>query len=280
MLILVLVVLALAGVIMGRRAISSNLLALQANAAQEQLQTRWAALTIQKAILPHCETLLAQAQADSREPIAAAVQQLSLGTLTCTLVVGDEQAKANANALYARNGLQQMEQSVRRLLGQSGANLPVTAGMPEHPVAVSSSSVQAFGAWGQLLPDFRPEMLLPDARADRPLLADLTCWGSGKLNFKRCSAECLEEMTRGSLSLSQQDKLLSLRREVPGISLREALPQLELTDSGRKSAQDVLTDSSSCYSVWIILRSTGRSYYRLAVSEGRSGSSRPKVFVW
>ena len=287
-----LVLVALAGVIMAAAVRSSSAAVLRANSAQERLQRRWGEISLERAFGRRAEEMLSIAEIDSEGPVVACRRRFALGGMSFELIFSDEQAKANVNAIHARKGRLGLTRALQSLIGPADRGMAVSV---KHVGADSASGgeqdeglARQFRCFGQVFGRFDVAAFTApgDERRARPLEL-ITCWGDGKLNFRRCRPEVLREATAGILTAYQRDKLISMRKEIPGLSLAEALKRLELTRRRRKQAQAVLTDRSTCYSLWTIARTSNRQWYRLAIrcdAGMRDQDQQPgplvRTFVW
>ena len=280
---LALVVLALAATVASAVARRSSALALQANSQQQDLQRRWAMTSLQATFGGRIEKVLPAAEARAGGPVHWCRRRVRLNDADVELVFGDEQARANANAMYRRRGRFPLMDSLRRLL--DGSSLAWRAELVAMPSTMgnSDSPLLPFESFAQLLPDCGPTSLVEPFSDQPPPVHNISCWGDGKINFRRATQIALAEATEGILSHGERTHLLSLRREIPGLSLAEALKRLELTDRQLAEAAGLLTDHSTCYSLWIVMRTPGRCWYRLAIYRTQPDSDTSalvRTFAW
>lgn len=251
--------------------------ALQARRAGEDLQRRWGAITCQKTFLSKSEELLQQAAENAPQPVVSVPLELQLGGQTFCLIVGDEQAKANVNALYERRGKIAASQSVTALT--AGLDSPVQDLLrpslpwqrPQEKQEKRSAAAQktpAMGCLGQVFSDtVGPDQLAGTAPRFCGAAAALTCWGDGRVNFRRARLETLLEACRPDLAAGDIDGLMRLRTGNPGIGLARAMTELKLSKEKQDRAMQLLTDQSSVHSLWIITTAGTRIWYRLAVQD-------------
>jgi hypothetical protein len=282
-----LLVIALAGVIMASTARRSCLEAVRANTALEDLRRRWGAIGLQRALVGQCEQMIlaaeAEGDADRQGPVTRVERRLALTGMTWRLVVGDEQAKVNVNTISTRGGTPALTAALTELLGVEAADLAVALrpALPEQP---HGKRVRPYGSLGQVFAGDWAGAVLRSRPDDPAAIERITCWGDGRINFRRASPEALRAATAGVLDDTQRWKLLELREDIPGISLSEALKRLDLARKQRSRAAAVLADRSRCHSLWIVAETGRRSWRRLVVVEsgGRKQGSSPiaGVFVW
>src|SRR5688500_14340245 len=92
-----------------------------ARAARDELQRRWGAVSCREAVLPNAEVILARAEAARRKPVPVLLTTtIRLGGHEFELVVSDEQAKANVNAVLANADVTRAETRIRNALAGSG----------------------------------------------------------------------------------------------------------------------------------------------------------------
>jgi hypothetical protein len=284
-----------------RAALQKTLLA---SRAQEDLQRRWGVISCRAALLPKAERVLA-ASGDRTSPETRL--DVALGRQSMSLIFGDEQAKANVNLLYALGKRDGADQAVRRIVGVIGADVrvelrPILIQAPEDELnepeppkhALRSNGDEqdllelevqpAFEAWGQIFAGARPNLLL-GRRGTLPSVAgSLTCWGDGAVNVRRASSETLLRVCENVLRPAEVRKLIAARDKDPDWDLWETMDTLNLPEDRYANAEQLLTDRSACFSLWIVSRGgggEGRGWYDLAVSELAGGTAGGiKTFSW
>jgi hypothetical protein len=258
-----------------------------ASRAQADLQRRWGTLSCQATLLPKAESILAQAEEQSTDPVPVRRLQLPLGTQNFELIFTDEQAKASANLIYDTFGAADTEQRLRDLLPALGTSanirlIPVES-VPKIP------GQPAFIGYGQIFPEAQPGQLVGQDQG-QGAIDQITCFGNGTINFRRASREALQAVCLPVLNYSQIDQLLTWRKQYPQMPLAVALDQLQLSKENRDKAGSRLSDRSSCHGLWVIVTSNQRAWYHLAVAaeaaadagagaEGR-GHSRISFSEW
>ena len=278
-LILTLVVLAIAGTLLAAACRASLRKALLAARAERELQARWGMLSCRAALLPQAERVFEEQE----EPVTTIRREIRLGSQRFVLVFGDEQAKANVNTLW-RGGRAEAERAVRALTQAAGVNHQI-----ELRPAITSRTADAapddeppppFIALGQVFGDMRPEELAGINRDARSAVQNLTCWGDGTLNFTRASRAALVAVCGQHLGGADVEKLLKFRAEQPESGSADALDQLNLPEERRTAIEDLLSDSSTCYSLWIIASPGNAARYELSVIDALSDSDGPITFAW
>lgn len=241
--------------------------------SHRELQRRWGALSLERAILPVAESTLDRAQVTTHEPVAAIWREIKLGDLTFRWVLCDEQAKPNAARLLRGLGAPDAEKVLQRLLAQSSvARIKVRV-----PQAASQHAATEIVGYGQLLDATEPLALVGRDAHDGAVAARLTCWGDGRLNVRRVSARALRDVLSPPLDEISIQRLIAARQSVPRLSLHQVLDRMDLVGDQRASVAQMLCDGSTCHALWTIACIAGnQGRVRLAVSE--KGATR--VMEW
>jgi hypothetical protein len=255
---------------------------LHATRAEEDLQRRWAVTTCQAELLPRAEAVLTAAESPDGPAPAEARRDVRLGRLSFTLVFGDEQAKANVNAVYRAGGLAATEHAVRDAVASADGVSVDLRPLPDRPKADEDDDPPpAFESLGQVFGRTPPEELAEPRGANAPPAAVVTCWGDGSLNFRRAPDAAVRAACGRHLAGGQAARLLQIRAKEPGLSASDALDRLKLSDKSREALDDVLADDSTCHSLWIVSHTAGRNWYDLAVAdESGEGAARAALFSW
>lgn len=160
--------------------------AVEAQQAEQQLQVRWALRSAQQTLGPQMQQALEEADRASPEPVAGWQGELVLAGRPMTIVLFDEQAKVNLNALVHRRGPDMAQEALRTLMRRHGTALPLalrplarpspetsgprrphlTAPSPAHDAqarqeqAVTGPGAPAYTSFGQIFAAATPEQLL------------------------------------------------------------------------------------------------------------------------
>lgn len=263
--------------VVSRRSLRS---ALSAKQTVVSLQRHWGAVTCQKALLPMAKRLLNQAEQEQREKLSSLRLSLTLGGQPFELIVADEQAKVNVNALVNRRGKRVAEDDVKSFIRKAGSGAMVKikplwdvsrpAGSnttAPNATRADASTLPAIGSFAQVFPHASPDQLIESDEGRPSIASQVTCWGDGKVHFHRASQQVLATVCSGVLTVDEVDRLVSLRNESPDIELQQAIAQLALSSQKREQALGLLAQESSCYSLWVSARAGGRSWHRLAILE-------------
>jgi hypothetical protein len=264
--------------------------------AQEDLQRRWGTLSLRTALLAKAPLVFA-----SPGPARGAESRMriGLGGQPVELVFGDEQAKANVNMLQARDGPASADRVVRQLAQAAGA---AALRVELRPVAPEPSDVDAadekapdpdpnalpdftvepvFESWSQVFRRAGPDDLIGRRGPLPSIAANLTCWGDGMVNVRRASPEAIRAACGKWLRPAEIAKLVAAREKDPDFDVWETLDALNLSEARREAADRLLTEESTCYSLWIVTRAGGREWYDLAVADvTAAGVSDIQVFSW
>jgi hypothetical protein len=259
----------------------------QAASAQAELQRRWGVLSAMGVYMAASESLLESEAVKLGSqgqgwPFPASVSgEFVLKDLQFSVLVADEDAKVNLNAIYRRgpDGKSQLASAVEQLAGGDGPPVLI------RPVIADDSrqTAKTFGSWGQIF-DFQ-EIASPTETASGLLdrTHEITLWGRGCLNVRRASDQAIRALCADKVSPDVISKLLSLRREsgIKGLDdlLNKMAPRLE----DRAALERLLTDRSSQHSIWIVVRDAHRTWVTLALDRGSSGgqsSNVDEMFTW
>jgi hypothetical protein len=244
--------------------------AVQASRAEDDLRRRWAVVTCRAVLLPKAEDILR----GGNNSVGEVRRSIRLGNQSFTLIFGDEQAKANVNLLYAQSGLSGAEHEVRAMIGTAGGGVPVELrpipgrgklfGSPD----AADDDPRAFESFGQVLGQTPPEQLVAVRGKVPSPTRMMTCWGDGSLNLRRASNESVRAVLARYLAAGEISRLLDARTKNPKGQIAEFLDGLDLPPARRDPVENLLTDASSCHSLWIISDSGDRIGYDLGVAEG------------
>jgi len=281
-LLMVLVVLAVAGSLLGLAARRTGEKVLSAGIAERDLQRRWAQKTLEAGCLPRAEAILRRHKPEDGPVPASVWTTLDLGGVAWDVVVSDEQAKANVNRLAAeRDGRALVRASLARL---SDGRWPLQILL--RPVLQQTGAIRSpplrYASLEQVYASASPRDLL-GAGADRRGPSErVTCWGNGKVHLRRADRTVLREALGAALSEHQLARLIALREEMPEAGLATLLTELELEDEVQAAVRDRLTEVSACHSVWLVARGRTRRWYRLAVDQGGDAANDAGrwTFLW
>jgi len=237
----------------------------------DELQRRWGVLSCEATILPHAEILLQQAEAVRRHSIASIDLDVKLGGQDFALRVADEQAKLNLNFLYDTRGRTAAENAAR-----------VAAEKPGSPLRVSLQPLDIaprLASFGQVFLSRAADLLPPDVRA---ATTDLTCWGDGKLNWRRASATAINAQLQ-PMGVAAQKRLLALQAVNPPPGIAQIMDDPQIAQGPQPDLLiKLLAEQSACHSIWVICHAqSGPASYDLAVlDQSGTGPARTMRFSW
>ena len=248
--------------------------ALVCRRARQDLQRRWAMRSSRVALLNQAEHILQVAEAGQLEPIAQVRVQLQLNDHAYSLLISDEQAKVNANAVYRLRGKQRLEKTIRELTRRTDSALTVRLRPIVNFAHHNQKELSPFQSFGQLFAAASPQQL-PKATSGT------TCWGDGRLNVRRASPKSLEQVCVPLLGPVQIQQLVAILSESPAMSLSAALEQLQISRSTQHKLLKRLTDRSNCHSLWISIDDGDRSWHQFAVKvQSKRGPGHIRILQW
>lgn len=301
-LLMVLVLVLVAGVALAALASRSLHRSVQAKGEVEAVQRKWAVASARATLVERADVLLHEAErtdpdADSdfhhaadggaREsgpasqpdeetfyrPLGRIELSTQLAGFDYRFVISDEQTKANVNAMIHRLGRADAQQALADLLwGRVGTGAMATSEAELRlrtyelgRINDRDADYAAIVGFSQAFAGVTPEALLP-ADADRGIAGTVTCWGDGKLNFRRTPDAILEAVCDKALRRSTIRRLLAAREDRPGLPLDDALADLDEDEQIRVRRH--LIDESRTFSLWIVASNDQRSWHHLAVTGG------------
>ena len=269
----------------------------QSHEAAHSLQQRWAAITCRTAILPYAEQILTGVEERQRRPAAVYRATVVLGGDRYDLVLADEQAKANVNALLDQSDGPQTESRIRRALSGSGLGARVRIRTMVLPEAARSAATRpttqplalAVSGFGQIFDAVPPADLLTGKFGTPSAATLLTCWGTGQYNIRRISPEALTlavpDLSGVDVSRLIASRNASFQPRGMGLAagagpLAQILSGAGLGPAGAKVPAP-FTVSSTCHSLWIVARGpAGARYYLDVLDETDAEHPRNFSFVW
>jgi hypothetical protein len=245
--------------------------------AERSLQRRWGNLSIERSLLPAAEQVLVDEEKRQREAQVSCRRRVLLGQMSFELVIADEQAKPNVNAVVASHERSDAETQLRQML--SGI---VPASRVLLRLSSASSPQTPVASFGQIFDSFAPQELLESRLGMICPASALTCWGDRRLNVYRASADSMRRGLSILVGVGDAEQIVRLRAKSEHSVLGNLLARLELTGPQRQRLASMVTDHSDCHSLWIISSETGyASRYRFCVQSraGRLGAN-VAMFEW
>ena len=281
--------------------------AVEAHDAAISLQQRWGSLTLQRVLLEKAPTIFETRQKileglspDAPPPAPYIRDAITIGDVTFDILLGDEDAKLNLNAVYHQVGRQKTEKAIVQATGShlrlnlnlAPAVAPQSISRERTKLSLRNNGVEeegeeappvpdAFGSWGQV---FDITSLQAQAGSDLILpivTTKMTCWGSGQLNFRRASDEAI----LATAGLVVQDggarRILQRYRQNPAASLQVLLRLEVKNDDNRERLLGLLSEISNNFSIWTSASTkTGRGLTEFMVSRrDQEGVTRYSKFA-
>ncbi len=286
--------------------------AMAARAARDDLQKRWGVASCEKAVLPHVEQILSALEQERHRPVGNFSVSVKMGGETFEMMLADEQAKANVNAILeyadasrgqtrirlglAGSGLankiklRPMLGPVIELIDKEASTRPVAATLPAGDPANRLLTLSV-GGWGQVFDGVAPGQLIrPMPGGKRAPLDLLTLWGNGAVNVRRATDSAMAMAAGGSVTGVQIGRLIDARKAIyakhvenlSGESPGDKLKDLMVKTAGASLANKGnlgLVEGSKCHSLWVISRRGGREGYDLFVLD-ETKEQRPVVWAY
>ena len=245
--------------------------ALAAADAQVRLQQRVGSDSIEAALLPKAGKVFDQLQeaaeansVTSRFPTTLRGSVTTAG-VTFDVLLSDEDAKLNLNAIYHSIGQQRTEMAIREVSGALVAQslrLVPAAVSETKPTNLDGEIIEApprvFRSWGEVFDLSRLSASVGDDAALPNLTTELTCWGGGALNLKRASDEAIVQTAACVLSQAGADRLVRRYRENPMATMEILARQATDSDARRRALQRLLGETSNHFSIWIDASASAR----------------------
>lgn len=250
---------------------------LEAADAERSLQKRWGALTLQRELLAGAPIVFEQ-QEELAEKLTPGVpppnairSALMLGGVTFDLLLADEDAKLNLNALYHHVGPLRTRQAISQVVGVAGTRslrlIPASDPMlvPRQMTQAESEStgdedvpiLDAFRSWGEVFDLGALETQSGGDVALPNLTTDITCWGNGQLNIRRASDQAILAVAGSVVQDGGAQRLLQRYRSSKSPSLAVLL-QTEISGGrNRDRMSSLLSETSTNFSIWIDASSKG-----------------------
>lgn len=275
---------------------SSLASATEAKRAEASLQRRWAALSCRHVLLEQAPTFLEnrwkgaiKPEEDTEVSDATPVsvdradfrlirQQVRLGEYVIDIRLADEQAKANVNTLMEQFGRDQATTELATLTAAMNADLVFD--LKPYKADNDPDSTEQLLHLNRVFEEFQPDMMFTRGTAKLPV-DTITCWGDGRLRLGLASEAALRTLLTKHLDSSRLDQLLELREERPAITVDQAMRAMSLGPSQSLPVRRLLTDTSTCYSMWLTILSEHRTWHELGIYQTRGEpQDRYLTYLW
>jgi hypothetical protein len=296
-------------VAVGRLAVQRSL---AARVEQDALQRRWGAISCRTALLPSADEILTRAGRASASAIPIYRAAVPLGNQTFEVVIGDEQAKANVNAMIDAADAATAANRLRAGLSGTGTVGAVVL-RPSYLISAEPTATSRPAGptpWitgpGQIFDLLPPERLVHGvagvgSSSSSSPLDRITCWGDGAINLMRADAAAMRLALTPELSGLEIDRIIEARAAMlkstspkrSAASVQGGPPPppadadivtrilYEAKVNPKHRAKLALSGVSKCHSLWVIARDRQRSWYWLFVND-QANPQRPRMefFEW
>lgn len=259
---------------------------LEASDAERSLQQRWGALTIQRTMLQQAPLVFQQqedliAETSPGNPAPTTIRTIvRLRDVTFDVLLGDEDAKLNLNALYHYGGPARTDQAISRvggpMTGVAKRLLPAVEPMrleretrrrslsdaddeEEEEAEAEEEPIlpDAFRSWGEVFDLGRLDAGLARDASLPNLTMGMTLWGNGQLNFRRASDEAILAVAGLVVQDGAARRIVQRYRESPTATLAVLLQTEVSSEPDRKRLAELMSEASTNFSVWIDASSRG-----------------------
>jgi hypothetical protein len=293
-LLMVLVSILIVGVAMtaiSRRSLQASLAAME---SQRELQKRWGMVSVQRTLLPAAAGLFEVSDLKTRkkrgkqEAFPAILEdRIILGGQTFDVLLADEDAKANLNAIYDQGGERKCELTLNRLTGTSESRTvrlrPVRAsesnltakrsagsesklGSAKSPtIRSSASNWLALRSWGEVFDLLQIGRIAGEDRHLAKMTRKITLHGSGRLNVFRASDETVLAVCNTVIQEGLAKRVLEKIRDTSLGEIGLILESSVTNAQDRAGLQSLLGSSSSSFSIWIEATHRSTRQQRLAI---------------
>jgi hypothetical protein len=284
-LVMTIALIALSGLVLVGIARQGLTVAFRAVSAEEELQRRWGALSCQRALLSRAPEIF-EFEVDARPTdgggrgfdTAQLAGSWMLGGMSFRWTLADEDAKVNVNTVFALRGMQGATELVRDF-ARSDARMAPEVFLRPHRKETVAEETTPFEGWGQVfaLDRVRKGVSAPSEIA--AATARITCWGGGLLNVHRASDAALNRLCGLVVGDNVTRRLQLLRQQRANMEISNMLHELGLREAERNALQQLLTDNSDYYSLWIEVVTKARSWHEFHVASSAvtadEGSNEP-----
>jgi hypothetical protein len=109
--------------------------------------------------------------------------------------------------------------------------------------------------------------LFPGFLPIRQTTRNITCWGAGRLNLRRAPEQTVVEVCRPVVSDGVTRRMLRSLREDPLRRLDRVVEQLGIDPDEQALLKGLVTEQSSCFSLWISVSSEHARWQQLSVAK-------------
>jgi hypothetical protein len=244
--------------------------------AELALQQRWGAITLQRVLLAGAPKIFDDREKRLKElgvagspPPPFIRSAISFGGVTFDVMIADEDAKLNLNALYHHAGSTKLNQAIADIVPLSGRTslrlVPAIEPMlisREQVVTLRPDSGQgekerkaeipaAFRSWGEVFDLAKMSAAVGSEAALPNLTTDMTCWGSGQLNIRRASDQSILAVVGTVIQDGGAARFLKNYRANPTMDLKVLLVTEVKNEGQRDELSKLVSEASTNFSLWI-----------------------------
>ncbi len=297
-LLMVLVAIIVVGVAMTTSARRSLQASLAAAEEHRSLQRRWGMLSCQRTLLPAAASIFEVSDLNTRRERnrergsqrafpSILESRIQLGGQTFDLLLADEDAKANLNAIYDAGGERECEQAIRRLTGpmesRTARLMPTRKSQStlatqqakrtdlqstDQTTKTNNSSENlglSFRSWGEVFDLVQLNRLAGEDRQLAKMTRNLSLHGSGRLNVFRAPDETLLAVCGAVVQDGLARRVLANLRETSLGEIGLILERTVTNAEDRNALRTMLGATSSSFSIWIEATDGNSRQQRLAI---------------
>lgn len=244
---------------------------LKAADQERMLQKRWGSLSLQQTLLANAERVFKRQEEENltqnNHTTPAIRSNIVLGEVTFDILLADEDAKLPLNTLYHHVGLKKTENSISRVAGPSvtlatrliPAVEPMQISREKQRVSDSgdeeneaeNSLPDAFRSWGEVFDIATLRQSTRNQTSLQSSTTNLTCWGSGQLNFRRASDEAILALASVAVEDGRARRILQRYKSSPTASLTTLLIGEVPNQQEQRQLQSLFSETSTNFSIWI-----------------------------
>ena len=262
-LVFVLAILAICGAIYSQFA--SKVIRLNSNAAatERELQSRWASVSLRRALLDNAALLLqnesrVSEEAPQLETLASSSFLLQLNQINYAITVDDESGKLPIAALLKQHTPEKVRGVIRELAGGRAILQPILPKDLTH--------------WPQVFQNSGNNILHRSLAELHAMTQKMTLWSDGKLNIRSCNDETLDALWRTKFGVSATKDLHTLRHNVAFNNLSSLAAASGLGPSQTEFLMQWAATYSNTYSIWIdAAKQTGSGFTAIYVKRSKLG---------
>jgi hypothetical protein len=250
---------------------------------KETIQARWGMASCQKSVLPYAQGMFDEMQRTakrgrgSKNLFPSQVRsRIVLGDQIIELVLSDENAKANINTLSTVSGGQTAGTIAKLVPVEAARSLSIDAraagtsmsirrgNSKEIAKALTDDRGYAYTSWGEVFDVPRLQNSLGNLNWPE-LTSSLSLFGDGRLNPFRAQDETVLEVCNTVTTDGLSRRVLDRVRETSLRDMSMILEQVVTNKEDRQALDLLLTEQSTCFSLWISSRGRVQEHRKWSV---------------